>query len=253
MSPERLALRSSPDTESEALTPAASSRIYDRLLADMLAGRIPAGARLKVSELAARYGTSTNPVREALQQLRGEGFVVIEPNRGARVRPIDEGFVRDMYEINALIEPYLVRWFSDYATDAEIGRMEAIQDEIEALGFERHDRYSQLDEAFHRVVYDRHYNRNAVELWHRHRRTLSTISRDMAIGRSRYAARQAEHRELIACLKRQDADGAARAIETHVRGSGRHIIDLLRSGGGRNETALSGGADPARPRGLAKP
>lgn len=230
MALERLAAQPLSAADADALIPAASGRIYDRLLDDILAGHIPAGARLKVGELAARYGTSTNPVREALQQLRGEGFVVIEPNRGARVRPIDESFVRDMYEINVLIEPYLVRWFADYATDADIARMEAIQDEIEALGFERHDRYDQLDEDFHRVVYDRHYNRNAVELWHRYRKTLGTISRGLPIGRSRYAARLAEHRELIGCLKRQDADGATRAIETHVRGSGRHIIDLMRSG-----------------------
>ena len=209
---------------------AGSSRIYDRLLADIVAGRIPAAARLKVVELAERYGTSTNPVREALQQLRGEGFVVIEPNRGARVRPIDEHFVRDMYEITALIEPYLIRWFADYATEADIARMEAIQAEIEALGMEQQERHSALDEAFHRVAYDRHYNRNAVELWQRYRNTLRTISRDMPVGRSRYAARQSEHRDLIACLQRHDGEAAARSIETHVRGSGRHIVDLMRAG-----------------------
>jgi DNA-binding GntR family transcriptional regulator len=229
MASELHIVRTLPNAEVDALAPAATGRVYDRLLDDILAGLVPAGARLKVTELAKRYGTSTNPVREALQQLRGEGFVVIEQNRGARVRPIDESFVRDMYEINVLIEPYLVRWFADYATDADIGRMEAIQDEIEALGFERHDRYDQLDEQFHRAVYDRHYNRNAVELWHRYRKTLGTISRGLTIGRSRYAARQAEHRELIRCLKQQDAVGAVAAIETHVRGSGRHIIDLMRS------------------------
>ena len=52
-----------------------------------------------------------NPIREALQLLRGEGFVIIEPNRGARVRPIDEDFVRDIIEIEVLIEPALTRWF----------------------------------------------------------------------------------------------------------------------------------------------
>ncbi len=61
-------------------------------------------------------GTTTNPVREALQQLRGEGFVVMMPNRGARVRAIDETFVRDIFEIEVLIEPALTRWFVGLAT-----------------------------------------------------------------------------------------------------------------------------------------
>ena len=41
---------------------------------DILSGRISSNERLKVSDLAAQYGTSTNPVREALHQLRGEGL-----------------------------------------------------------------------------------------------------------------------------------------------------------------------------------
>src|SRR6185312_11676029 len=92
----------------DELSLARPTSIYDRLREDIIEGRISADSRLKVRDLAARYGVSTNPVREALQQLRGEGFVVISPNRGARVRPIDEDFVRNVYEITALIEPYLV-------------------------------------------------------------------------------------------------------------------------------------------------
>ena len=56
------------------------------------------------------------PGREALQLLRGEGFVIFTPNRGARVRPIDQDFVRDIYEIGVLIEPALTRWFVGMAT-----------------------------------------------------------------------------------------------------------------------------------------
>ena len=61
-------------------------RLKQLLRADIIAGRIPAGSRLKVSDVIARYGTSTNPAREALHALEGEGLVVITPNRGARVR-----------------------------------------------------------------------------------------------------------------------------------------------------------------------
>ncbi len=94
--------------------------IYERLRDDIIQGRFVANERLKVSELAERMGTSTNPVREALQQLRGEGFVVMMPNRGARVRTIDETFVRDIFEIEVLIEPALTRWFVGLATKADL-------------------------------------------------------------------------------------------------------------------------------------
>ena len=69
----------------------AETSVYELIRRDIISGQLGANARLKVSELARRYASSTNPVREALQQLRGEGFVIIEPNRGARVRPDRRG------------------------------------------------------------------------------------------------------------------------------------------------------------------
>ncbi len=87
MSQTTLAKDAATDPIGLALEPPAS--IYARIREDIIEGRIAADSRLKVRDLAARYDVSTNPVREALQQLRGEGFVVISPNRGARVRTID--------------------------------------------------------------------------------------------------------------------------------------------------------------------
>ena len=94
--------------------------VYELIRRDIISGRLAGGDRLKVAELTGRYSTSTNPAREALQQLRGEGFVIIEPNRGARVRPIDENFVRDIMEIQTLLQPSLTHWFIGIATEADI-------------------------------------------------------------------------------------------------------------------------------------
>ncbi len=65
----------------------------------------------------------------------GEGFVIIAPNRGARVRPIDQDFVRDIYEIGVLIEPALTRWFVGMATHEDIVELERIQRLIEENNF----------------------------------------------------------------------------------------------------------------------
>jgi DNA-binding transcriptional regulator YhcF (GntR family) len=125
--------------------PEAPASVYEMIREDLISGRLEPSARLKVADLAERYGTSTNPVREALQQLRGEGFVLMEPNRGARVRPIDEAFVRDIIEIEVLIEPALTRWFVSIATDTDIVALEAAQAEIEALNFADAAQHGRLD------------------------------------------------------------------------------------------------------------
>ena len=202
-------------------------KVYELIREDIISGRLEPNARLKVADLAASYGTSTNPVREALQQLRGEGFVVMEANRGARVVEIDEAFVRDIIEIEVLIEPALTRWFVSIVTDADIAELEAAQAEIEALNFSDAQRHGQLDTRFHQLIYDRHYNRHAADLWWKHREILRAISRRFPTSLSRRVAVLGEHRELIACIRRQDADGAAAVVARHVEGSGRHIIEQM--------------------------
>lgn len=203
--------------------------ICRRIRQDILSGRIIGNDRLKVADLAAHYGTSTNPVREALQQLRGEGLVIIEPNRGARVRLIDEAYIRDIYELAALVEPYLMRWFVGICTDDDIARLEQVQQQIETLNFANSLRHSNLDQQFHQIMYERHYNRMTVELWWRKRTILTGVNRDRGISRRRQREVIEEHRGLIATLRAHDEDRAAALVAQHVKGAGRHIIDWMRS------------------------
>jgi DNA-binding GntR family transcriptional regulator len=201
--------------------------VYEMIREDIVSGRLGPNERLKVADLAENYQTSTNPVREALQQLRGEGFVLIEPNRGARVRPIDADFVRDIIEIEMLIEPALTRWFVSIASDADIVELERIQAEIEAVNFGDRVVHGLLDTRFHQFIYDRHYNRHAAELWWKHREILRAISRRFPTSLSRRVSVLREHRELIEAIRAQDADGAAAVVARHVEGSGRHIIEQM--------------------------
>ena len=93
-----------------------SHRVTNDLRRDIVAGAIAPGAWLKTDELAARYAVSANPVREALWRLQGEGFVVANPNQGARVRTVDDDFIRNIFEIREAIEPIFVRRFCQRAT-----------------------------------------------------------------------------------------------------------------------------------------
>lgn len=205
--------------------------IYDSLRRDILNGLLQGNARLKTGELATRYGTSTNPVREALKQLSGEGFVVIEPNRGARVRPIDEAFVRDIYEIALMIEPHFTRWFVGVASDDDVIALETLRDEIETLNFADAAQHSAIDARFHCVMYERHYNRHAFDLWWRHREILTaiTVSQRRELSRARRGAVLSEHRALVDSIKAHDADRAVAVITAHVEGAGRQLIEMLRA------------------------
>ncbi len=203
--------------------------VYQLIREDIIEGRLKPNERLVAADLARRHGSSTNPVREALQLLRGEGFVTFAQNRGARVRPIDQDFVRDIYEIGVLLEPALTRWFVGMATEQDIAELERLQGLIEDNNFADPLRHSELDTAFHTVMYRRHYNRHVAELWWKHREVLRAVSRRFNFTLARRATVIREHRDLIRLTKAQDPERAAETIARHVEGSGRHILEQMRS------------------------
>lgn len=213
-----------------APTQAGYTRLRDLIRTDIVVGHLAPGTRLKIADLAARYDTSAIPVREALQQLQGEGIVTFVANRGASVRVIDADFIRDIHEIRALIEPFLIRWFVRHHREDEMAALEALQREYDAeVAAGRLDRTHDLNRAFHGICYDGHYNREALVTAHRHTDLIGALFNRFPRSRARCQAISREHWDIIAAVRKQDKDAAARLMGEHVRRAGRHMIETMQT------------------------
>ena len=71
-------------------------------------GELAPGQKLYAERLAEQWGVSPTPLRETFQRLAGEGLVVIEPQRGARVAPVDVRQAAEIYEIRLLLDPVAI-------------------------------------------------------------------------------------------------------------------------------------------------
>ncbi len=83
--------------------------IADQLRRAILVGSIAGGVQLKQNEVAARFGVSVAPVREALQRLIADGLAVLHPNRGVTVSQISERDFLEISELRGLLEPHALR------------------------------------------------------------------------------------------------------------------------------------------------
>src|ERR1700734_13653 len=83
--------------------------IAESLRQAIIDGQLGPGESLRQENLAKHYAVSRIPVREALRQLGSEGWIVLEPNRGARVSPLSAQEVREIYEIRASLEVTALR------------------------------------------------------------------------------------------------------------------------------------------------
>jgi len=73
-----------------------SQAVLNRLLADILDGRYPPGARLRFAELQAAYEVGIGTLREALSHLASVGMVEVDANRGFRVAPVSAADLQDV-------------------------------------------------------------------------------------------------------------------------------------------------------------
>lgn len=193
--------------------------LYEAILGDIYEGRLVGGQRLKVSELATRFGTSTSPVREVLRRMQGEGMVEILPNRGAVVKAVDAATIQNTFEVLQLLEPYFVSWFVDYAQPSIIEELESIQEQIRKTPHSDQMAFRQLDFQFHWLFCRQHYNRTASEIWRNLRTSLNAQAARLRISPTRFETIKEEHDELIAAFRAHDAARADAAIRKHVDGS----------------------------------
>lgn len=117
-------------------------------------GALKDGEPLKQDLLAAEFGISRTPIREALVQLEAEGLIRIEPHKGAMVRGASVADIEENFELRALIEPILLERSAPSLTAADFGRIEAILDEYSAeLRNHNVKRWGELNTLFHAALY----------------------------------------------------------------------------------------------------
>ncbi|MEO6522505.1 MAG: GntR family transcriptional regulator [Mucilaginibacter sp.] len=192
------------------------SRVREKLREDIISGYFASGKRLKIAELVARYGVSQMPIREALQQLQGEGIVIIEPNKGAHVRQIDEHFLENMYDIRLLIEVYLTVKSADHLTSKELKQLQLIQIQYEKSAAKK-DYVACLNhnKSFHAVIYKLADNPEGIQILERHWQLINSLRQTYGFGKDRTAEIIHEHRAIITALESKDKNAIETAATAH--------------------------------------
>lgn len=83
--------------------------VYDELRQRILDGRLPAGESISEREIGSELDVSRVPIREALPLLAAAGLVTLSPRRPAVVTPVTRSGVDELYDIRAVLEPFVAR------------------------------------------------------------------------------------------------------------------------------------------------
>ena len=195
----------------------AGEYIVENLRNDILTGRLAAGEPLLLDQLAARFGTSVIPIREALRVLEAERLVVLRPHRTAQVAELSLAELKDLYRVRLLLDVEAVRLAHGNFTAAELEELRDLVDSME--------RYALLGDdltafAIHTDIHFRIYEAAGSpvlleileRLWDETERYRHAVKHY----RSDPASWGDEHRRLVDLLAQGGAEDAAAEMRAHL-------------------------------------
>ena len=204
-----------------------SGLLVDQLRDDIVRGSFEPGERLLLEELASRFTVSTMPVREALRELEAEGLVTIYPHRGAVVTELTPEDLLDIYDIRATLEARATRLAAPCLTEAICAELATIIDDMDQ-NIGEVAALVKLNHEFHSILYAASGRKHLCDVIRTFRlRTRHYLHAYIAdLGGMPVA--QNEHREILACCTRCDAESASQLVHDHVWDVGCAIIDFVK-------------------------
>jgi DNA-binding GntR family transcriptional regulator len=193
------------------------ARVADELRAAILHGAHPPGTRLRQEELAAQYGASRVPIREALRTLESEGLVTTVANAGAWIASLSAEECAELYQVRERIEPLLLRYSLPHLTPADVDHLAELAQEMRNARDVEH--FLTLDREFHLGSYraaETMFLRPTVErLWNATQHYRRAFTRLLDDDSNRIV--HDEHHMLVAAIRENDPDEAERVLFGHIR------------------------------------
>jgi DNA-binding GntR family transcriptional regulator len=193
------------------------TRVADELREAVLSGAHPPGTRLRQEELAAEFGASRVPVREALRILESEGLVTMVANTGAWIARLSLDECVELYQVRERIEPLLLRYSIPQLGEEQVDRLAELAEAMQRT--DDVEEFLALDREFHLGSYagasTTYLGPIVLKLWNntQHYRRAFTRLLDGDSNRILHD----EHHMLVSAIREGDSDEAERVLFGHIR------------------------------------
>lgn len=190
---------------------------YQRLKRDIMEGVYTPRQRLIETDIAPILGVSRATLRAALLRLQHEGFVEIQPNRGAQVRAFSVEEATRILQVREVLDGLAAGLAAEKATAAQLAELHDIVVEMEKmLAADDLLGHLPLVGRFHQRIIEMAGNEFIDQFLSMLRAPLIRHQFRVILVPGRKDASLVEHREILSYLTGRDATGAERAMRRHI-------------------------------------
>ncbi len=206
-------------------TPRLRSTIADAIRRGIVFGDLAPGQRLDEQDLAAKFGVSRVPIREALAILERDGLVRSEPRRGSFVIGLTDDDLHDIYQFRRMVEDFAIRRVAATIDAEGLARLAGPVERTEAaVRNNQPERMAESDLEFHRQLVSLAGNKRALAAWEM---IADLVAVFLSVNSSMYRTLPAphdpidenRHSKLLRLIESHDAEGAAALLREHLLSS----------------------------------
>ena len=197
--------------------PALVQRELERMI---VAGDLPAGAKLNEVTIADLLGVSRGPVREAFRALEESGLVRLEKNRGVFVRQIAVEEADEIYELRAVLDEFAGRRVAQKVAPGELKKLRVLVDRMDRAAVRNDvDAYHVANLEFHDTLVVLAGNGKLLVTYRRLVNELHLYRRATLAQAGALPLSAREHHDILDKIAAGQAAAAGHALHEHVMGS----------------------------------
>lgn len=205
------------DADKQAKPGRLVDQVLGELQTDIIKGELAPGSKINEQDIAARFGISRGPAREALQALERQRLVVRAPHIGARVAHLTIEELNELYQLRSVLEAMACELAAKNITPAQLTKLKSlIKTQQAALASDDPYFQQQGDVDFHYQIIQASGNRHLQEtlvggLYH-----LLRMYRFQTSNRKRPVEAIAEHKAIVEAIAEGDGELAALLMRRHI-------------------------------------
>ena len=197
-----------------------TDRIYQELRQGIMNLELYPGSRVTETELARRFEVSRTPVREALQRLSVEGYLIIRPKHGCYIRQLDVFELAEYYDVRVGLELEGITLMGQKIPFREVAQLaEEWNPGRAGFGMEGTERFKDAEEDFHIRLASLSGNPVLVQYLRDVNNHIRIVRRLGLPDRESVAKTYEEHHEICQRILANDVEGATVMLRAHIHES----------------------------------
>jgi GntR family transcriptional regulator, rspAB operon transcriptional repressor len=205
----------------------AAPQVFERLREEILSLKLTPGTTLSRASLAAQFGVSSTPIRDALMRLEEEGLVEVFPQHATVVSPIDLTRAQQAHFLRRSLELEIVQELALAPDPQLVARLNGIVAQQQALMKAQDlEAFQATDQAFHRSLYEA---AQMEDLWVLVRSRSGHIDRLRRLnlpspGKIQGIVRH--HKLIVQAIADRKPDKAQQHLREHLSGTLSHVSEI---------------------------